>query len=498
MSVSRKQLSACGASLIAAVAIAAALQSITVARSPAVAPDGIGFIVEAKVLQVMPVETMTWADQHPGYPVMILGCQWLLARTDCRDSVKCWIAAARLATGIFGILCIPVLWSLTRIVFGSRAAAVAALLAAVLPLFRQNASDALSDAPHLFFYLLAVYFCARGLPEGHAGWFAAAGASSGLAFWIRPEGLSVAIVGALYLALNPWIRTIMPGLSHGIAPAASASYRCATRLVLMVLIVISPYVVVTGKLTSKKDSLKLLFTQAEEGRRLPAVFVNVPYALGNHVVRGLKYFLVIPLVFGLAARRRSDREKALIWLAALLIAFHLMLMAGVYILSGYASDRHMTPAIALVLPWVAAGLLDLKDRMDGSQAGRAIAGRRVTALSAAILVFILLGLALRSARPINQNKMPLLRVASEIRQHVPAQDGLISNSPHVLFYADMWGRALTDFEAFPKVTSSRFVVLDSTSNFNPEWPSQLISRYKPSDLGIRYSPPDGILIFERR
>ena len=490
------------AALAVAVILAAVLQWISIARSPTIAPDGITFIELARELQRFPAQSMTRADQHPGYPFLILGCHRLLIHRICGASVDCWISSARLAAGIFGILCVVVIWGWTKLVFSSRVAALAALLAAVFPVLRQNAADALSDSPHLFFYLLAVYCCTRGFIENRAGWFAAAGASSGLAFWIRPEGLSVAIVAALCLTIMTSISRASRVKSASAAYRGSPSFSSAAMLLLAALLVVSPYVMTTGKLTSKKDPLKLFSVETWSGRDNPSALVaEVPYTLGDRVMRGLRYFLVVPLVLAIVVRRKlAYGIRAAVVMVSALAAFHLLLMGATYILAGYAATRHMMPVIGLALPWIASGLLSLKDGLDESRLGRRLALGRVPLFSTLGVLLIMIGLAWRSVRPMNRDKAALVDAASQIAQQARAGDLVVSNSPYISFHSGVPGRVLIDSESFPQTTSPsyRFVVLDSARNFNPVWPAQVRLSHRLLQSNGREVTSTGILIFENR
>lgn len=183
--------------LVVALGVCLALELAVALRSPLVSRDGLGFIEYATQLLADPAQAMRTHDQHPGYPLLIAATRCLLGTTPGTESPEGWVTAARVPSLVAGLAVVALVWGLTRETFPAPVATLAALLAAMLPLLRQNAADALSDTPHLAAYLLATWCALRGWssPRG-LGWWLATGLASGLAYWIRPEGLTPALVVA--------------------------------------------------------------------------------------------------------------------------------------------------------------------------------------------------------------------------------------------------------------------------------------------------------------
>jgi hypothetical protein len=231
-----------------ALLLAFALQVVIVARSPAIENDGIVFIDIAKGLLRDPLTTIRGRNQHPGYPAMILASRWLVCGRAWSDQVASWTLPARLAAGLCGLLSVAAVWMFTRHFFDGRIAAVAAILFAATPAFRQNAADAMSDSPHLLFFLLAAWMAAVGFERWRPGWFLGAGLASGTAYWIRPEGLLVAAVSGAVLACCFFSRR---------RPNLRMLALCLLALAASSVTVAAPYVIVKGRLTSKKDLLQL-------------------------------------------------------------------------------------------------------------------------------------------------------------------------------------------------------------------------------------------------
>ncbi|MHC4789335.1 MAG: ArnT family glycosyltransferase, partial [Planctomycetota bacterium] len=249
--------------------LAVLLQVLIVARSPVIENDGIVFISAAKWLRRAPLAAVRQSEQHPGYPAMILASHAAVSRLIHLGNVDSWILAARLAAGLCGVLSVGLVWLLGRHFFSATVATTAAVLCAAMPAFRQNAADAMSDSPHLLFFLLATWAAAKGLGCWHARWFLLAGLASGLAYWIRPEGLLVAVVCGAVAAVC---------FALGRAPDRRAGLACLAALVLCAFVTSAPYVVAKGRLTEKKDLAHLLRRGSWQTGRIRTAERQKPFA----------------------------------------------------------------------------------------------------------------------------------------------------------------------------------------------------------------------------
>ena len=247
--------------LILAVAVAAVLQILLIARSPSITADGIVFTSIAKELEQSPVETFRTQDQHPGYPAMLLGMTRLVQWLGYRAEPESWMLAGQTIGFVCGLLSIWVVWLFARDLFDAQAANLAALTFAVLPVPRWNAADAMSDTPHMLFFLLAAWLASSAMVDGRLWKLIAAGAASGIAYWIRPEGLEVALVAIGFLVCRGLIaRWQWKRLAVATAALAGST-----------MIVAVPYMVLAGKLTSKQ----LQFAKVEPGPTYLATLAEV-------------------------------------------------------------------------------------------------------------------------------------------------------------------------------------------------------------------------------
>lgn len=219
----------------------AILQTVLFVRLPTISADGIIFTRVARELAVDPLATMRTEDQHPGYPASMLLATRVLQACGYGHEPEAWMAGGIAVSFIAGLLTVAVVWLFAREMFDSTIASIAAIGFAVLPVPRALAVDAQSDTLHGLFYLFAAWMASTGLASGNIRRLALAGLSSGLAFWVRPEGLEVAMIASgfvLLLAVFSW-----PWRKSAVALAAVAG---------IALVVASPYMLLAGKITSKQ------------------------------------------------------------------------------------------------------------------------------------------------------------------------------------------------------------------------------------------------------
>jgi 4-amino-4-deoxy-L-arabinose transferase-like glycosyltransferase len=220
----------------------ALLQGLLLVRLPTISADGIIFIRVARDLAAAPLETMHAEDQHPGFPAMLLAATRLVQACGYEDDPGAWMAGGLIVSLIAGVLSVAVVWCFAREMFDTTIANLAAIGFAVLPVPRAGAVDAQSDTPHALFYLFAAWMASTGLASGNLWRLAAAGLASGLAFWIRPEGLEVALVATPFVVWQAF-RAPWPWRKLALALAAVAG---------LAGFVATPYMLLAGKITSKQ------------------------------------------------------------------------------------------------------------------------------------------------------------------------------------------------------------------------------------------------------
>ena len=457
--------------LVVAVLLAAALEVIVGLRSPIIAKDGMSFIRIARALEEDATETLQIEDQHPGYPAMIVAAHYLVRGWPGLSEFDGWFLAARLAAGIAGVASVAVVWLLTRRLFGQRVADVAVLLAAAWPLLRQNASDALSDTPHFLFYLTGVWLTCEGLARRSARWFAAACAVSGLAYWIRPEGLIVGLTAALLLLVQLW-RAEGHGRWRAISKVAAISMLMAA--------IAAPYWLMAGKVTSKKsplgqgptaleiavkgiDQTPGLLSEPLPGAKLPDEIARPETLLGKlaaafyelfkEIAQGFYYLFLIPLFAWLLAPSRLRPHFVATWMTTVLIFCHMAMLVLLFMTAGYISHRHVIPLVGMMLPGTAAGTVWLAEQLAERLPKWAAKIRFLPLLPAlrvrssqqvlrVMMCLMVVGLLPKAVKPLHEVYAPLVEASLWVKRHARPGDQVLASSGYVRFYSDLPGLLL--------------------------------------------------------
>ncbi len=455
--------------LSAALLIAAFIQFYNAYRAPVIARDGIRFIQIAHELH-RPRAAFSYFAQHPGYPASMYFAHAMIGMFSDEATIESWVCAARITSGLYGLLCILVVWLFTRRLAGQCAADVAAMIVSRYSRVRTTQADALSDSGHLFFYLLATWCLCEAVSGKSLWWYCSAGCSSGLAYWIRPEGWSIALVGGLYLAVQ-----IIRSTSH-----MRRRFVVGLMLLLATTIVTSgPYVALSGKLTDKvRRKENLIKFQAHLNRQSKTPAATATAAPDLHKT-GLPtttdgFCRILTAAVGELLKNILDTFQALLVPAACALIFydkrrfpagsgpilgglaglHALLLIGVYFTGGYISERHLLPIVGLSMPLVAVGIIGIAETVRAWVSQRLIPRlSRYTDGQAVAFATLLLFVAfapqvLRVSHPQFQ---PDAVAARWIKQRYSAQQLLISNSPYLPFYAELTprcGRVVETHEDF--------------------------------------------------
>jgi 4-amino-4-deoxy-L-arabinose transferase-like glycosyltransferase len=519
--------------LFAAVALAATVEIALAAQSRVIAKDGVTFIGIAQQLARSPIEAIRSADQHPGYPALILAARRVIGLFGPADDLRAWVLAARLPAMLFGLLNVLVLWCWVRRAFDGRVAGVAAIFFAILPIFSESTADTMSDAPHLFFYLLSAWLITEGIVRRRFRLFPLAGVSSGLAYWIRPEGLGPVLVGAGVIALLVVLRREKP------LPALA----WLAGLLVAAGIVAAPYACLKGRLTSKKNFLAIARSESAEpevrgGAAPPSLTASQPApvhavlqpisrtgllvalakavgTLATEWTLGLRYFLTWLFAAGIffpGAPKAQPRAK--LFLAAL-AGFNILLLILLYLAAGYIAGRHTMPLLCVSLAWVGGGTVWLGGKLSGLLASRSssvplrvsergAAARLSPTLIAGVLVAAsVLGLLPRSLRPLHEHAAPAVQAARWIGNHAQPGDELLTNTSYGTFYSRLPGRVARTDETIPDSFKQdrswpyRFVLLDCTVlSFQRVQMTELLKVYEP--VKIAGLPEDNPIVLELR
>jgi|GEM_PF-2110587 len=539
----------------------AILQTVLFVRLPTISADGIIFTRVARELSVAPLATMQSEDQHPGYPASMLLATRLLQAVGYAHEPEAWMAGGIAVSFLAGLLTVAVVWLFTREMFDTTIASIAAIGFAALPVPRALAVDAQSDTLHGLFYLFAAWMASTGLASGNIKRLALAGLASGLAFWVRPEGLEVAMIASgfvLLLAVFRW-----PWRKSAVALAAVAG---------VALVVAAPYMLLAGKITSKQllifkekpapsyiERLAEAEEAAEEAAAPQQVAVSPPAAeapiqpaiqpvapqpaeiaqapapapaqvvdpddpngdpeyspelvstligLGfaafiNSICQGLKFVFIPYYLLGdiaLIWRRPAGIQVAFL---AALGATHIVVLVSVFVFSGYVAHRHTLPVVGLAMPFAALGI------WQASEVLGSWVRLRPMWLAAGTLVTCCLLVLPFTLRRLNAEFIPVIEATEWVEARIAPGAGIVCNSPYVSYYS---GRPVAELvplapslgEALLKAPDARYdyaVMHVNAHDYRPEWLEQLAPYYQQVleiDDTTPFRVPRKVLVFRVR
>ena len=346
-----------------------------VARAETVSRDGPLFIWYAQDLHRQPIPAMRVRDQHPLYAAMILGTHAAMQAVGgssggwLADPVTSWLVAAVTVTMVGGLMVVIGVYCLAHVIFDRRTALLAAVLASLAAEFCKISADALSDTTHLSLYLFAIAAGIHGLKRSSLMWLATAGALSGAAFLARPEGAEAAIVlaGVCLFASKTTVKL--------------RATRALT-VTMAALLVASPYMFLTGSLVRKKPVERLLPISQKSMSSTAPVFASTD-TLGTETrastswskttlkiiekwARALRYTYLLPVVAWLMMRKQRTLSKDVKRVIAGAMGIHLailFLLVARFDYLSLLSLRHALILAALTLPFTAAGLVAIVDRI---------------------------------------------------------------------------------------------------------------------------------------
>lgn len=442
--------------VIAVVLVALPIRCLLFFNSAMVSRDTVTFIWYAQGLGHDFMGTLRAQDQHPFYPFLIAGIHAISSTMAqawpevALDAITAWSLAAASVTVIFGTVAVALVYALTRTLFDARVGLWAGILTALAAEFCQFSADGLSDMPHLALFLGAMLTATRALRRGHAGWALLTGVLSGLAFLTRPEGAEVACVACMLLIFTPRHR-----------PAAR---RVLTLLMIVIGIVTvaGPYMAATGRIVRKKSVEQLLWGAADDAgtmgaRRYSAshstpMLHEAPSDHAQHATclslssadvpravlliaekwgRALRITYLLPAMFWLFHPRRPRPEPIAAALVAGIMLVHLLLLFALILNYDYwdlLSMRHVLIPAALTIPFTAAGVVAILDRV--SEPRRRIAG--------AVVGMLLIGPTLPWMLEVRHGEQVYLREAGQwLRDnHTTDRPRVMTTRQRVTFYAN--------------------------------------------------------------
>lgn len=348
-------------------------------RLSCISRDGVFFVEFARQIKADGVAAFGTQTKQPGYSILLLGLHSLIGRFVSSNGPAAWEICGQVLAVMGGIAAVWLIYFLTRRLFDSTTALVAALLAAFWPQLVTLSSDVLSDSLHLALYLAGLLLGLRAMKEkqqagmAHAakwGTLAACGAVCGVAYWLRQEALGA--VAAMAICLLWPTNSVGARRRIGRAAIVAAAF----------IAIVAPYSIMVGKVmpnksikdllrghrdertAEKSQSVKTSRNQHEERvagpqdqQAGPVVWWDAPVKMLDGWGKSGRYVLSTLALVGFfwgRVPRSEPSAKRLVVLAALLQIIAAQARGMQF---GIISDRYLLIPAGLSIPWSAAGLL---------------------------------------------------------------------------------------------------------------------------------------------
>jgi 4-amino-4-deoxy-L-arabinose transferase-like glycosyltransferase len=388
-----------------------------------------------------------------------------------------WELAGQLWPFALGVLALFPLYGLLRRIYSARVAMAALYFYALSPYAARLSLEVRTEVPYLFFSVLALYFLQRALDERARRDFFLAGASSGLAYLTRPEGIGLVAVGAIYLFYRERSRA---GWKNCFASIAV--------LVLGFLLLAAPYIAYlrwdTGSWAiSRKAGLAFSMAMARQGVDLgesapdssqirmidfiaahPLVYLKKVFtdsfrALGFYF-EALHYSYLPFLLAGWLLFFRGRFWEKSDFLFLMLVLFYLATFALIHV-----TRRYGVPLVPFSLGWIACGYLLLADRI-----GDLVGARWRRYWVGALVVLFVAGTLPKTLQAIGWDKFYL----REGGAYLKAKNGVAigTNNARVAFYAAGENRVhLVDGASLPALLDKGldYAALDDTGLRQAGW-----------------------------
>lgn len=453
-----------------------------------IAKDGVTFIEYAKSLEIDLLKTMLEQDQHPGYPVMILGVHKIARFLSESQSVFSWIYPAQAATLALRLLTIVILYFIGKNLVVAKYSFWAVLILILLPKPAGYGSDSLSDWPHLFFLSSGILLLIRGAKDGKWWLFGFVGLTAGMGYLVRPECAQLVVYGSLWL---------VPQLFWSKLAVSRRKVMSALALLLIgFLVTAGPYMKLKGAVLPKKGVGRFASNvQSHDvydyGQRdqthsaamytasfVPSDIVGAFGKLVQNIGETLMWFFVLPLLIGIYKyfKERNWQEPGKLFITAL-IALNIPLLIWLYCKHGYISGRHTLPLVAFTIFYVPIGLqlmaswLQNRFSKKTDQIPVMEAGRQFW-----FLVLLAIGLSICTPKlltPMRTKKQSYRHGAQWLANHTEESDIIAVPDVRISFYAQRKG---LEYKAEQIPEKAKYVVRIFKKENNKATLSEQLSR----------------------
>jgi len=500
-----------GQGVVLPVVVASILGSWLLTQHVGIDSDGTTYVAAARQLMSgRPPESVTY---RPLY-AFLLG---LVLRTGIGPE-----SAGQIVSLVFWIALVPLVCSLGRRLYGTETGIVAAWLISVYPGLSWQAGAVLTTTTYTFLLVGCVLCGWVAVAEARLWYFAVAGALSGLASLVRPEGVGVLVCALMaFIAVGGlqrwgrarWLRLCV-GLVIVVASfgAVSVPYRSWARAhgasregtvldaVAFVDRVGGGAAYFEDKFAEERVSYDLPkpTTERREVDRRSVLSLGRKFASSAEKLytEGLpSVFPPLLLMFaGVGLFLSSAEGRGMPWDRHCYVLCYVLPCLAVYAATLFM-PRYLLPLCALMVPWCARGIVRTADEWSQRRRGLGEVGEDTIAHLGARYRFLLTALVVASLLP--QTVKPVVtypRVYEEIeaghwiREHTPRAAVLMCRSHQLGFYAERkyiaipWASEREILEHARKMKVDYFVVNeDKIPRLRPQLARLLDERNVPAD-----------------
>ena len=403
-----------------------------------VSKDSVLFVEFAKGLEVDASGTMIEKDDHPGYPMMILGVHNMVAVFGGGGGIFSWIYSAQIAALMLRLFAIVALYFVGKKLVGGKFGFWAVLILICLPKPAGYGSDALSDWPHLFFLAVGFLLLIMAAKEGKWALFGVVGLAAGVGYLVRIECAQLVIYAALWLGFQFFWKK--RNLSR------SKAVLSLVLLAVGFLITAGPYMKLQGVFSfAKQVDVVGVNTQVAGAGLCEQQVVSsrasiVPADIGagfaklvENIGETLMWVFVPAMLIGFCKFFRKGKwyEPEKFFVIAIIV-FNAIVMVWLYCSRGYMSIRHTLPLVAIIVFYIPAGLEALAGWLDEKWFKKGN-----TRLGFTVLIAIGIAMCLpKLLRPLHYDKGTLREAASWLAENSEESDVIGSVDPRIGFYAE--------------------------------------------------------------
>ncbi len=381
-----------------------------------------------------------------------------------------WELSAQMVSAVFGSLTIIPFYFLVRALFNRTVALTSSILLVFHPYLVRFSAEVIRGPAFWFCFMTALWLGWEALCRRSAWLFFLTGLSGVLSFLLRPEGILVVPLVAVWVFLKDWKE-----------PKSTYKERVFLALVLLFAapIVLSPGILYIQKKTGRwhlarvEEIPRLVFSditaksvkrnfekiEVKAGADSPQektelirlrqfLSLALDHRVGVVALEMLSKFhkaihplLLVLLLFGVVRRGNIPyrREEELFLLSALALSLLVLIRYGT--VTFYIGTRHMMVPVILCLAWAGAGVVEIEHKIRNLPVVAKTIGKKTANLKrlrwalVGVIVFALLPKTLASQRI---EKMPIRQAGVWIKENGPKNPTVVGQGDlaRIGFYAE--------------------------------------------------------------